>query len=221
MSKETIMKLLRMFKKGKGRSWPYDAPATAALSRRDIFKTGLVVGGAGLLSGAAAMVPTALAKDAALTLDVACDGRTWRFDAAFADAVDGDPMAIKRGTMFIVNGKIFPSGTIDAGLSSPDQEGAIGTWVCRGCFYFDFAEISEGAVPHAATTQLYMFDDGSALYSEGLEGGLQIVRPLTGGIGKHAGARGEVTQQERGTNDTVFAGLGIAAPNIQFDFDFL
>lgn len=214
------MNFNRLLGKGRNKLKTSDGDTAAPVSRRDLLKSGGVLGGAAVLSGAAALMPRALAQadNTTLTLDVACDGRTWRFDTAFADTFAGDLMTIKRGTMFIVNGKIYPAGTIDAGLSGPDQEGAIGTWVCRGGFYFDFADIGEGAVPHAATTQYYLFDDGSALYSEGLEGGVQVVRLVTGGVGTHFGARGEVTQEEVGENDTELAGWGVPAPNIVFGF---
>lgn len=49
-------------------------------------------------------------------------------------------------------------------VERPDSEGStaviiageagIGTWTCRGWFYYDREKIASGAVPHVVTTQL-------------------------------------------------------------------
>lgn len=188
-----------------------------AVSRRKLLKQASVLGGAALFAAAANWTPHAFAQESAgtLTLDVAQDARTWRFDNPFPDG--GDPLTVRRGATFIVQGNLYPEGTISGGLSGPDQAGAIGTWLCKGTFNHDFAEIMEGQVPHVTTTQYYVFEDGSTLVSEGYEGGAETVRAVLGGTGKYFGARGEVVEKEMEENDTLAAGV-VPGSNITFVF---
>jgi hypothetical protein len=150
-----------------------------------------------------------------LALEVSCDGRTQRWDS-------GAVGTGLRGSTFIVNGKIFPEGTFAKGPTSPDSPGSIGTWVCRGTLYFDLAEIAQGKEPHVATTQIFLFDDGSQLVTEGMEGGAaEFTRVIAGGTGGYQGARGQVTEREVGTNPTPLKpapGVEIPAPNFVFRF---
>jgi hypothetical protein len=146
--------------------------------------------------------------------DVSVDGRTWRYD----QPVDAPP---GRGATFLVNGKIFPAGTFDEGSTGPDSLGTIGTWVCRGVFYFDLVEWSQGKVPREVTTQYFLFDDDSMLISEGFEGGVQLARVVSGGTGAYAGARGVSTPQEVAKNSTrikLSSSVEAAAPNLVFTF---
>jgi hypothetical protein len=182
------------------------------MSRRAILMGGGTLLSAATLLGAA---PAALARSGqSLILEVACDGRTFRL-------VRKDPMATdqlpSRGDTFIVNGKIYPAGTIASGLSGPDQPGSIGTWICRGWFY---VEDLATQTPHAATTQIYFQDDGSSLTSDGLEGGITSVRAVSGGTGRWAGVSGSVIQEEVDTNDTLLdlGPVEVPAPNIRFTF---
>src|SRR5438445_13357544 len=102
-----------------------------------------------------------------LTVDVAIDGSTLALN-------NNDPAnpAI-RGTTFTVTGKIFPGGTIPAGITSfdPNQPVSIGTWVCSGVFGADAAAIFGGkAIIAFHTNQIFMFtDDHNELFTEGLE----------------------------------------------------
>jgi hypothetical protein len=177
--------------------------------------------GAAALVALAALAPSRAAAqsgpDASLTLDVACDGRTWRYDAGTA----GPPT---RGTTFIVSGIAFPAGTFARGRTTPDSPGRIGIWVCRGTYLFDLDEIVKGAEPHVYTTQHFQFDDGSILATEGLEGGAQtFTRVVLGGAGKYAGVRGSVAQLGTHTNNTVLpiaSGVEVPAPNYVFRFSF-
>ncbi|MDQ3684674.1 MAG: hypothetical protein M3430_03625 [Acidobacteriota bacterium] len=138
-----------------------------------------------------------------IVVDVACDARTYRTNrgAPITDAMRGDS--------FIVNGKIFPGGTIPAGGTpeepgdfDPDAPGSVGDWTCSGIYNFDFSEIQLGAVPHTASTQLYQFGREGALVSEGLEGGIKVIRAVTGGTGRFSGAVGEVIEEPIGVNRT-------------------
>lgn len=161
------------------------------------------------------------AAETALRLDVPMDGNTWVINRS--PGVEPDA-PVQRGDPFMVSGRIFPGGSFEAGLESAHEEGSIGTWNCRGWFYFDLAEIGEGAVPHVVTTQLYLLDSYDGLVSDGMEGGIQVMRTITGGYGKYSGARGEVVETPMGTNDTFLnLGGGVFQPafNVSFEFRLL
>ncbi len=196
------------------------------LFKTKISRGQLLVGGAATSAAvAAALAPGIVAAADApaggqsLNLDVCCDGRTLRFD----NGIGSGPT---RGAAFIVNGKIFPSGTFGSNPDalSPDSAGSIGTWVCRGNWFYDLAEVAKGKTPHVATTQYYIFDDGSMLVSDGLEGGVKTVRVVTGGAGKYTGSRGSGSENEVSKNSTMLqlaTGVALPAPNIVFSFNLM
>ena len=136
--------------------------------------------------------------------DVACDARTFRLNKS------GTLLDARRGDSFIVQGKIFPAGTIPAG-GTPDAPGSfdpdtapgsVGTWICRGNFNSDIGDIMKGAHPHLYSTQIHLFDNGSAFVHEGPEGGAPELRALLGGMGNFMGAAGEVLEEPIGVNRT-------------------
>jgi hypothetical protein len=139
-----------------------------------------------------------------LVYDVACNARTFRLNRG------GTLMDAQRGDGFIVQGKIYPAGTIPPGGTienpgpfDPDTApGSIGTWVCRGTFNFDIGEILAGAHPHLFSTQYHLFDRGNALIHEGPEGGAPQLRALIGGTRGFLGASGEVLEEPLGVNIT-------------------
>ena len=139
-----------------------------------------------------------------LVYDVACDARTFRLNKS------GTLMDARRGDGFIVQGKIYPGGTIPPGGTmenpgpfDPDTvPGSIGNWVCRGTFNFDIAEILTGARPHLYSTQYHLFDNGAGLVHDGPEGGSPQLRALIGGMRGFAGAAGEVLEEPIGVNST-------------------
>jgi hypothetical protein len=139
-----------------------------------------------------------------IVIDVACDASTLVLNTVHPS--DTGPV---RGTTFIVNGKIYPGGTIPAGngfdISTP---GLIGTWVCRGAFNFSISEIMAGSAPGQSTTQGYLFSPtGSlavddSLVSVGEEGGVTTHRVVSGGTGAYRGMIGEVKQEILGVNSS-------------------
>jgi hypothetical protein len=136
--------------------------------------------------------------------DVACDARTFRLNKS------GTLLDARRGDGFIVEGKIYPAGTIQPGGTmdnpgpfDPDSApGSIGKWICRGTFNSDIGDILKGAHPPLYSTQLHLFDNGNAFAHEGPEGGAPELRVLTGGTGNFAGANGEVLEEPIGVNRT-------------------
>jgi hypothetical protein len=136
--------------------------------------------------------------------DVAIDAKT--FSMTNNDPADkGNP---RRGSTFIVYGKIFPTGTIPSGVTEfdPNQPGSIGTWICRGVFLADNANILNGSAKMIVhTTQLFFLpDDEMMLTTEGFEGnvGVSTHRAVTGGTGMFEGITGQALQECIGLNQS-------------------
>lgn len=152
------------------------------------------------------------------TVDVAVDHQTFAIVPSTGNVLSPEPLGPNRGTPFIVDGKIFPGGTLEkgAGLGDPNMPGSIGYWICKGIFTSDLTTADIGF----DTTQMFLFDgDNDAIWTEGLEAGLgkQGVithRTILGGTGKFRGAQGEVEQEALGTNDE-------GTPNIRLTFRIL
>jgi hypothetical protein len=143
-------------------------------------------------------------KTLTLVYDVAINARTFRLNKG------GTLLDALRGDGFIVNGKIYPAGTIppggtpdNPGTFDPDSApGSIGTFVCRGTFFFDIGEIlTQGREPHVYSTQHFEFNNQNVLVADGPEGGRQL-RAVIGGMGNFSGASGEVTEDPIGVNAT-------------------
>jgi len=143
-----------------------------------------------------------------LVIDVAEDMRT--LSANTASPTDTEP---KRGTTAIINGKIYPGGTIPAGdgLDIDTLTGSIGNWITRHTLNFDASQIVAGAHPALSATQYYLFsptgvsDGEEALFSEGPECGATTHRVGLGGTGRYRGVIGEVQEETLGANSTGFA----------------
>ena len=92
-------------------------------------------------------------------VDVAVDMRTFAAVPSTGNP-PGEPVGPNRGTPFIVNGKIFPAGSLPAGTASndPGQAGSIGDWVCRGILTSDMARQLAGVDKIGFdTTQMLIF----------------------------------------------------------------
>ena len=141
-----------------------------------------------------------------IVVDVAQDART-------AVPPTGSELSLKRGDTGIINGKIYPGGTIAAGdgLDIDTLTGSIGTWVSRPTFNFDFIQFPMGAHPLLSATHHYLFsptgvsDGEEALFSEGPEFGATTHRVVLGGTGRYRGVIGEVQEETLGFNSTGFA----------------
>jgi hypothetical protein len=143
-----------------------------------------------------------------LTVDVACDCRTFRLNrvdpAATSDFGDG-------GDTFVVRGKLFPGGTIPAGGTfdnpspvGPDSPGSVGDWHCRGVIIVSEAEAAAGAKPLFSYTQHYLlnqFKDSLVIESALIEFDAED-QVLVGGIGQYGGVTGTARAETLGTNNT-------------------
>jgi hypothetical protein len=189
------------------------APPGASTERnKDTMKTNTKISILSLVVAAATVCSLSLRGDEGkhngswkkVVIDVACDATTFALNTT--SSADTGPV---RGSSFIVNGKIYPGGTIPTGngfdINTP---GLIGTWVCRGAFNFSIAEIIAGSAPGQSTTQSYLFsptgslavDDSMA--SVGEEGGVATHRVVSGGTGTYRGMIGEVQQEILGVNSS-------------------
>ncbi len=121
-----------------------------------------------------------------IVIDVAEDARTEGHIK-----VNGSDAELKRGYTFIINGKMYPGGTLPAGdgLDIDTLTGSIGTWVTRGTFNVDLSQIV----------------GEEALFSEGPEFGATTHHVVLGGTGPYRGVIGEVQEETLGNNSTGFA----------------
>jgi len=139
-----------------------------------------------------------------IVIDVANDSRS------AVPPIGGPPP--KRGDTLLVNGKIYPGGTIAAGdgLDIDTLTGSIGTLSTRGTFNVDLSQLLAGAHPALFTTQDYVFsatgalDSEDSLMSEGQEVGATTHRVVLGGTGRYRGVIGAVQQETLGMNSTGF-----------------
>jgi hypothetical protein len=142
-----------------------------------------------------------------LVIDVANDART----SALIQVNAADTLP-KRGATFIVNGRIFPGGTIPTGNGFDiDSTGGIGTSVTRATFNFDANQQFTGGDPLLTSTQDYLFSPAGALNGEDslMSGGQESIiasthRVVLGGTGIYRGTIGEVKQEVLGANNTGF-----------------
>ena len=168
-----------------------------------LFALGLVI-----LAGLAGVAPAfnplpeleTLAEAASenIRFDIACDCRT---------GVAGP----NRGDVFIIQGKIFPAGTLPSGTATNDPTqpvhdvAPIGNWICRGQNSFPFPPAIAPAyrsTPAAFNTQYFILNDGRALTAEGYDIPTGELLSVTGGIRGFSGASGFIEEAPLGTNAT-------------------
>jgi hypothetical protein len=173
----------------------------------------------------------------AITVDVAMDGRTVRFNRGITYQEAG------RGDTFVIFGPIYPAGTLPTGpaSNSPDDPGSIGAWTFRSTLSYE-GGVSRGSgleeccgLPAVETPPLwiqlrrgkpgvvdlfkqlglgtgwYQFDDGGTLVAEGLVSRPTGFAAVVGGMGAFSGAGGELTGVAIGTNSTGY-------PNVRITF---
>jgi hypothetical protein len=211
---------------------------------RDIVAFGLVALVVGFLAIAVAAAGPGAVAQGSNAIDVACDATSIRFGEPRgpnpADP-DGDPGPHPYyGAPFVVQGVIYPQGTLDPTCQANPGEGTycgllpdgspefpdqvVGRWYCRGWFVGEGGRGNVGGIftptgPFVVTTQIYDLDlnqrGSKMLISDGpelIDLHTPFQRAVTGGTGPFTLARGQVTQTAIGANAT---GLF----NFQFQFD--
>ena len=158
-----------------------------------------LAGLAGLVVFAAPAVVNAQDPNA-VSFDVACDCRT-------GATLDGGV----RAAPFMIQGKIFPPGTLPSGIASNDPTlpvngvASIGDWICRGQVQGTYPPAiapAYNSTPFALNTQYYILNDGRALTLEGYDLPTGGFLSITGGIAGFSGATGFSDGTEMGTNVT-------------------
>ena len=162
-----------------------------------------------LATALVALSPALAQADMLSGFDVAEDHTRFVFDEA---PVFDDGMPAY-GNAFITQGYIYPAGTLDAGVEGVNPDGSpaypeqvIGVWTCDGFFVGDGMRTTEG--PMVITRQVYAFEDGDVLITQGPEfmaDGVQFTRAVTGGTGDYADAPAELQQTFLGMSE----GLGV------------
>lgn len=133
------------------------------------------------------------------TVDVAEDFTL--FNPTFVKPTDTQP---ERGSFFVTEGNIFPGGTIqgDGATFDPNSAGALGRWFCRGTHLVSATEFPFSARA-VHTAQLYLLpDESTSIATEGVEGNVPVLRPVSGGTGALKGYIGEQKQELLGFNAT-------------------
>lgn len=206
-------------------------PPASTVSGATVGRRGLVGGlalsgvalGAGAAGGVVGSRSGMSSRRQTLAIEVACLGPTMRNTDPSNKADDGDFR-----NAFMVEGLLFPQGTILGDGFIPVEDRSIGRWICRGWFINDSARPQ----PHISSTQDYVFARISAeqpfardlITSAGIEGtdkrNVVWYRAVTGGTGKYFGAIGEHAQSFFAENATTFSD-GFAAPCFRVEFDLL
>jgi hypothetical protein len=134
------------------------------------------------------------------SFDVACDCRT-------GSTLDGGV----RASPFMIQGKIFPAGTLPSGTATNDPAqpvhgvASVGDWICRGQLQGSYPPAiapAYNSTPFALNTQYFILNRGGALTAEGYDIPTGSLLSVTGGIGAFSGASGDIQGTILGTNAT-------------------
>ena len=158
-----------------------------------------VIAGTAVVSPAEAQRPRLDKEVVVFTVDVAEDFTL--FEPTLVKPTDTEP---KRGAFFVTEGNIYPGRTIQGTGADfdPNSEGAIGRWFCRGTHLVSATEFPTAA-RGVKTAQLYLLpDESDSISTDGVEGVVTVVRPMTGGTGAFHGYIGEQRQEFLGFNAT-------------------
>lgn len=154
---------------------------------------------------------------ASIQVEVAEDGNRFIFDdlRLFDDGLPG------YGSAFVMQGYFYPPGTLngtngvlpDGSPEFPDK--VLGQWTCYVWMIGEGAHTTTGQ--WVISTQVYQFEDGSTLITDGFElvdVDMPVSRAITGGTGSYRGARGEMVQILRGFTEQMGVNL-----SVEFQFD--
>ncbi len=164
----------------------------------------------------AACLAGSASADKLMAFDVAEDHT--RFIFASTPVFDDGMPAF--GNPFVTQGYIYPAGTLSDGEEGVLSDGSpaypdlvLGTWTCDGWFVGEGMRTTEGTM--LISRQVYEFDDGDLLITQGPEGSenfVPVIRAVTGGAGAYDGINGQMTQVMLGMSD----GFGV---RLQIELD--
>ena len=187
------------------------SPGTSPKVNRRGLIGGLAIGSIAVGAGAVGAVASRASARSGfrrerLVVEVACLGELFRYNTRANAKDDADT----RGA-FIVEGRLYPEGTIKGDGFIPREEGSIGRWFCRGAFIVDGSRPQ----PHTYADTMYVFGritkdalfPRDSIQTNGLEGTddrTQICwRSVVGGTGKYMGASGEMGERFFATNTSA------------------
>ena len=148
----------------------------------------------------------------AMIFEVAEDGARFAFDDQNLFD-DGMPAY---GTAFVTQGYLYPEGTLNGSNGvledgSPEfPELVLGTWTCYGWMIGEGAHTVTGE--WVVSTQIYQFNDGSTIISNGFEIAdfeVPYSRAISGGTGEYVSAFGQQIQTLHGFTDTMGVNLTV------------
>jgi hypothetical protein len=125
------------------------------------------------------------------------------------------------GDTFILQGTIYPAGTLPRGKANndPNAPGGIGKYRGRGVFTADFANFEKaveglpGANPEVGiVTEIYTFhEDGTSILTDGIwpNANFSARRVVLGGTGQFRDIVGEIKEENIGENNTGFCNLRV------------
>jgi hypothetical protein len=125
------------------------------------------------------------------------------------------------GDTFILEGTIYPAGTLPRGKANndPDAPGGIGKYRVRGTFTADFANFEKavnglpGANPDAGfVTEIYSFHEGeTSIMTDGIwpNANFSARRVVLGGTGQFRDIVGEINEENIGENSSGFCNLRV------------
>ena len=125
------------------------------------------------------------------------------------------------GDTFVLQGTIYPAGTLPRGKANndPDAPGGIGKYRVRGAYTVDFADFEKavegrpGAPPEIGfVTEMYSFhEDGTSILTDGIwpNDKFSARRVVLGGTGQFRDVIGEIKEENIGENKTGFCNLRV------------
>lgn len=152
------------------------------------------------------------ANQATFGVEVAEDGNRFTFDDLNLFE-DGMPAY---GSAFVTQGYIYPVGTLNGSngvLANGEPEFpdlVLGDWTCYGWMIGDGARTETGE--WVISTQVYKFNDGSTLITDGFEivdFDVPVTRAITGGTGEHRSVSGEMVQILHGFTEQMGVNLSV------------
>lgn len=200
-----------------------DKNLSKTTTRRQLLRNlALASGGVGVIgAGASGCADARGSGEGKISLDV--DVAIYNDTISMIPAPGALPPVAGDGTTFIIEGEMFPGGTLTTGESIDTglpvfQEARIGTWFCRGWFINTVLRPDPQIISH----QDFFFGADlmtpNTIVTSGVEGNsnkeLLFYRTVVGGTGEFSGVTGQTIYKSIGTN----ARLG---DNLRYAFEMV